>query len=246
MSSRQFTEEDPQIQQLQQKVAVMKAELRQKKQASMSQQWLDCQPGGLGGLGPLALQEIQKQTQVVLNMQKSLMKERQRFEEEKRREADRRQHLQLQDSLDRLQRQLQAKQGININPPISIKDRLGPRNKEKVSVFSRIKKQETQATQNRGVHHTGFKRKFAGSDYVEKKPKKKSNYTNSQLPDDLVLTNITAQGPKKARARIEYHSLPEELVLTDLTEEGPKPRVSKIQEDDDRVVMEEEENLSFF
>ena len=52
------------------------------------------------------------------------------------------------------------------------------------------------------------------------------------------LTNITAQGPKKARARIDYHSLPEDLVLTDLTEEGPKPRLQKIKEDDDKVVME--------
>ena len=173
-------------------------------------------------------------------MQKSLMKERQRFEEEKRREADRRQHLQLQDSLDRLQRQLQAKQGININPPISIKDRLGPRNKERVSVFSRIKKQETPASYN---GDRPVKRKFTGSDQGQRK-KKNINNNDNKLPDDLVLTNITDQGPKKARARIDYKSLPEELVLSDLTEEGPKPRVAKIKEDDDKVVVEEDEDLN--
>ena len=227
----------------------MRAELQQKKQASHSQgqQRPDFQPGGLGevgtGLGPLALQEIQKQTQLVLNMQRSLMKERLRFEEEKRREEDRRQNLQLQDSIERLQRQLQAKQGININTTGSIKDRLGPKNEGKVSVFSRIKKQETQTPQYSGAHHVGFKRKVAGSGQgirSQGKKQKNNNHTSSRLPDELVLTNFTAQGPRKARARIDFHSLPEELVLTDLTEEGPRPRVFRTQEDDDRVVGMEE------
>ena len=75
-----------------------------------------------------------------------------------------------------------------------------------------------------------------------KKPRKKKDSTNWKLPEDLVLTNITSQGPKKARARISYHSLPEELVLTELTEDGPRPRVAKIREDDDKVVMEEEDH----
>ena len=106
--------------------------LKQRKKAKLSQEMFDYQAGT--GLGPLALREIQKQTKMVLNMQKSLLMERQKFEEEKRREEDQRKYQELQDSIERLQRQLEAKQGVN--PAGSIKDRVGSKNK--VSVFSRI------------------------------------------------------------------------------------------------------------
>ena len=226
--------EDRQIQELEQDLAA-RHNLLERLKARKARK--EARLGQAGGLGPLALQEIQKQAQLVVNMQRSLLVERLRFEEEKRRQEDRRQNLELQESIERLQRQLQAKQGINTNSPSSIKDRLGP---QKVSVFARIKKPETQMTENRG-----FKRKFPDSGHGQgqwRKPRRKKNFTNSssKLPDELVLTNLTAQGPKKARARIDYHSLPEELVLTELTEEGPKPRALQIQEDDDRVVVEED------
>ena len=215
-----------------------KARLAEEADLHLSQQRSDYQAGGqleAGiGVGPQALREIQKQTQMVLNMQKSLMIERQMFEEEKRRLEDQRKYQELQDSIASLQRQLQAKQGIN--PAGNIKDRVGTKNEKRVSVFSRIKKQETQAIALASVaRHYGFKRKFTSSDHGQGK----NNSSYNKLPDDLVLTNITAQGPKKAKTRIDYHSLPEELVLTELTEEGPRPRVAKIKEDDDRVVMEE-------
>ena len=51
-----------------------------------------------------------------------------------------------------------------------------------------------------------------------------SNQGQGKLPADLVLTNITAEGPKKARARVEA------------------PKVA-MEEDDDLVVMEEEDAL---
>ena len=219
-----------------------KARLAEEADLHLSQQRSDYQAGGqleAGiGVGPQALREIQKQTQMVLNMQKSLMIERQMFEEEKRRLEDQRKYQELQDSIASLQRQLQAKQGIN--PTGNIKDRVGTKNEKRVSVFSRIKKQETQA-KNSVNRHYGFKRKFTGSDHDQGRKPRKKNYSHSKLPEDLVLTNITAQGPKKARTRIDFHSLPEELALTELTEEGPKPRVAKIKEDDDKVAMEEEE-----
>ena len=250
--------EDREIKQLEQDMAVghdhlkmlkarKKARLAAEADHNLSQQRSDYQAGGQveagTGVGPLALREIQKQTQMVLNMQKSLMMERQMFEEEKRRLEDQRKYQELQDSIERLQRQLQAKQGIN--PAGNIKDRVGPKNEERVSVFSRIKKQEIPAQNSVVARHYGFKRKFTGSDDGQgKKPRKKDSCSHSKLPEDLVLTNITAQGPKKARTRIDYHSLPQELALTELTEKGPKPRVAKIKEDDDKVVMEEEEDLN--
>ena len=57
------------------------------------------------------------------------------------------------------------------------------------------------------------------------------HHTSSRLPDDLVLTNLTAQGPKKAKARILY-SPP----LVDLTEDGPRQKVSEWLE----TIVEEE------
>ena len=240
--------EDRQIKELEQnmvaghkqlKMLKARKEARLAAEAELSRQRSGYQAGGQvkaeTGLGPLALREIQKQTQMVRNMQKSLMMERQRYEEEKRRQEQERKYKELQESVERLQRQLQAKQGVN--PVGSIKDRVGPKNKLGVSVFSRMKKQESQAS------YSGVKRKFPGTPHGQgKRPmKNKINNNDKKLPDDLVLTNITAQGPKKARTRIDYHSLPEDLVLTDLTEEGPRPRVFKTKEDDDRVVMEEGE-----
>ena len=230
-------------QQLEMLKARKEARLAAEADLNLSQPRSRYQTGGQGeaatDLGPLALREIQKQTKMVLNMQKSLLMERQKFEEEKRRQEDRRKYQELQDSIKRLQRQLEAKQGVN--PAGSVKDRVGPKNK--VSVFSRIEKPETPA-QNSPAHQSGFKRKLHGSAQGQgqgKKPRMKKDSTNWKLPEDLVLTNLTAQGPRKARPRINFHRLPEELALTELTENGPRPRVAKIREDDDKVAMEEEE-----
>jgi len=71
--------------------------------------------------------------------------------------------------------------------------------------------------------------------------KKKKNYTNSKLPDELVLTNITDQGPKKAIARINYSTLPADLVLTEINEEGPRPKKIKEDDDDDVVVIDNDD-----
>ena len=55
--------------------------LKQKKEVKLNQQMFDYQTGGhmeaVTGVGPLALREIQKQTTMLLNMQKNLMMEKQ-------------------------------------------------------------------------------------------------------------------------------------------------------------------------
>merc|ERR1719348_2308901 len=78
----------------------------------------------------------------------------------------------------------------------------------------------------------GHFRNSGDSQRNKKRPWKFNNtQTDQKLPDDLVLTTLTDQGPKRARSkRIDFHSLPAELVLTELTEDGPRPK-----EDDDRV-----------
>ena len=75
--------------------------LKERKEAK---QRFDYQTGGVGA-GPLTLQEIQNQTQMVFNYH-YLMMERQRLEEEKRRLEDQRKYQDLQNSIERLQRQL--------------------------------------------------------------------------------------------------------------------------------------------
>ena len=133
-----------------------------------------------------------------------------------------------------------------------VKDRLGPKQVPTGPGSSLYyKEQEDWA---RSQERTGMKRK-PGQGMIQNK--------RNRLPDDLVLTTITKEGPKKARTRIVFDSdLPSDLILTELTEEGPRPKVFKpetrvkspgkgrarrvgidtinVNEDDDRVVFEDE------
>ena len=169
------------------------------------------------------------------------------MEEERKRHEEQRLSLLLQDKINKLEEALKAKKAI---ASMNVKDRVGPKNtlqsSQKVSVFARISNKEVQRTNtssNTGQLNKKRKLDDIKLDQGKKKYRKnKKNYGNNNLPEDLVLTTITDQGPKKAKAsRIIYNSLPAELVLTELTEDGPKP-VNRVMEDDDDVVLDGSDN----
>ena len=94
----------------------------------------------------------------------------------------------------------------------NVKDRLGPK-QVPAGAGSSVYKEDWARIQGR----TGTKRK-AGQGKIQNK---RNNNQRNRLPDDLVLTTITEEGPKKARTRIVFDSdLPSDLILTELTEEG--------------------------
>ena len=195
----------------------------------------------------IAFRELQKDAEKWKKMKLSILIEHEMVQEEKKKLADRLEILKLKETIQKMEMTLNAKQGIPSHPG-KVKDRLGLKEVPKVSVFSKPMKQETGGRQ---FQLSGTKRKSLVSNNQpvkmnRKKGNKNNNHGVNKLPDELVLTTITAQGPRPARPRIEFSSLPADLVLTELTEDGPKPRVHSVKEDDDKVVhlVEEEEDVN--
>ena len=173
----------------------------------------------------LSLGELQSETET-----KRMILERRRMfqvEEEERRQEKR----EMLARLERIERLLSQEPRPAVRVKGSVLRRVGPRNRDKVSL-------SLQGKEGRRVS-TGHNQNSVGGKWKKKQQHSDIKKRSSQLPDDLVLTKITDQGPRKAATnRIDFHALPDDLVLTELTEDGPRPR---FKEDDDRVVMEEDE-----
>ena len=177
---------------------------------------LEASPFSLGSSARpslFSLGELQSETET-----KMMILERRRMfqvEEEERRQEKR----EMVARLERIERLLSQEPRPAVRVKGSVLRRVGPRNRRRVS--------------------TGHNQNSGGGKWKKKQQHIDIKQRSSQLPDDLVLTKITDQGPRKAATnRIDFHALPEDLVLTELTEDGPRPR---FKEDDDRVVMEEDE-----
>jgi len=180
-----------------------------------------------------ALTAVRRETQLMMKM----MVEQQMFEKEKMKFEK---QMMLEQTMEARRRTIAR----------NVKDRLGPK-EVPARAGSSLYKENWARSQGR----TGTKRK-AGQGKIQNK---RNNNQRNRLPDDLVLTTITEEGPKKARTRIVFDTdLPSDLILTELTEEGPRPKVFKPvtrvksrfliggidiinnNEDDDRVVFEDE------
>ena len=208
-----------------------------------------------------------REAQMMMQMRLKIQVEQQMLKEEKMKLEKDKEILKLKEEVNMLQ--VQAKFRLSGN----VKDRLGLKNNPAVASNSLNKKQVNWGWNNnknqmdvRGRSHqqTGVKRKFK---FGQNKNfgNKNNNHGQSRLPDDLVMTNITEDGPRKARPRIVFDSdLPADLILTEFTEDGPKPKVFKsetkvkgpfkfqdaddivlnnkfVGEDDDKVVDENDE-----
>ena len=189
---------------------------------------LEASPFSLGSSARpslFSLGELQSETET-----KRMILERRRMfqvEEEERRQEKR----EMVARLERIERLLSQEPRPAVRVKGSVLRRVGPRNRDKVSL-------SLQGKEGRRVS-TGHNQNSGGGKWKKKQQHIDIKQRSSQLPDDLVLTKITDQGPRKAATnRIDFHALPDDLVLTELTEDGPRPR---FKEDDDRVVMEEDE-----
>ena len=212
-----------------------------------------------------AVTAMRREAQVMMQMSLKIQVEQQMLKEEKMKLEKDKEILKLKEEVNMLQ--VQAKFRLSGN----VKDRLGLKNNPAVASNSLNKKQVNWGRNNnknqmevrdRSRQQTGIKRKFK---FGQNKyfGNKNNNHGQSRLPDDLVMTNITEDGPRKARPRIVFDSdLPADLILTEFTEDGPKPKVFKSEtkvkgpfkfkdaddivlnnefEDDDKVVDENDE-----
>lgn len=176
-----------------------------------------------------AVTAMRREAQMMMKMRLKMQVEQQMLEEEKMKLEKDKEILKLKEKVKLLQ-EVQVRKIFSSN----VKDRLGPKNNPEVASISLNKKQVNWGRNNnknqmevrgRSRQQNGIKRKFG---QMKNFGNKNNNYGQSRLPDDLVMTNITEEGPRKARPRIVFDSdLPADLILTEFTEDGPKPRVFK-------------------
>jgi len=215
--------------------------------------------------------ELKKQTSMMLKMQQNMLMEKKNTEDERRRLEDQKQMLDLQLQVKKLQMLITDKHGggqggsqsqvyrgwsnSNNNRPLSdrlgnnrpVADRLGRRSgdAETVGEVDNETWREVRKRRFNDGRSEAFENESCVGGIISKKGKK-SKYTNAKLPDDLVLTEITDDGPvkkedlreaakeKRGLAKKETEECEEdldryefegdldpELVLTDFGEDGP-------------------------
>jgi len=202
----------------------------------------------------LALQEmeIKKQTTMLLQMQQNMLMEKRNTEEERRKLEDQRKIMELQMSVKNLERLITEKQGQGSYQPQGssnrpVRERVGEKRGLGGGEYhgQGFKGEEDLRNQRKRRFMEGRSDEFSnqvGSNSRQKKAK----YKCTKLPDDLVLTEITDQGPVKKEDlreadrvkrqlakkemeeedddldRYEYEGeLDPELVLTEFSENGP-------------------------
>jgi len=238
-------------------------ELKKQKQESQQKFWIDNSPSYDPEIRAKQMElikeelELKKQTTRMLQMQQDMMMKN-NAEEERRRLEEKKGMLELQMQVKNLEMMLSNKQepvgsGIDqfCKKPISyglgsIKNRLGPRQQNPArggrNVAGLAGDQRYDRKRIRGEKRTEASRKCMDEGVEIKKRKK---YWNAKLPDDLVLTEITDQGPMKVDSkkksddygylvsedeegyeedldRYEYEGeMDPDLVLTEFGENGP-------------------------
>merc|ERR1719481_7311 len=150
-------------------------------------------------------------------MQRELETERIKLEVERRRIEDQRKILELEASVKKLEEMVKtSKQSSSNSTAKSIKDRLGSK------VDNKVKNKMLTKFQN----VSSFNSKRPANNEVidaESYPSTSKRNREETLPEELVLTELTDEGPvPKMRHRIKAETeLPEELVLTEFGENGP-------------------------
>lgn len=209
--------------------------------------------------------ELKKQTTLMLQMQQKMLMEQRKTEEEKRKLDDQRKIMELENSVQNLQRLITQKQSLGLGSfqkqgfsttNKSIKDRLGfQKQVENRNSVREVVGDEDQKLKRKRRFMDGRSEDFdteisklvvRGS--ISGRLGKKPYYSCSKLPDELVLTEVTDEGPVKKANMIDRQvkdnkanvdkfepeefdedlnryecagELDPELVLTEFSEDGP-------------------------
>ena len=174
--------------------------------------------------------ELKKQTAMLLKMQQNMLMEKRNTEEERRKMEDQRKILELQMSVKHLERLVTDKQGQGASfqtqgsRPVrerlgrksGISEGFGGRDVEDGEEIGRARKRRFMEGRSE-VFDNQFGK---GSNEVitSCKKGKKSKYWCAKLPDDLVLTEITDQGPVKKEDIREAERSKRELAKQELEE----------------------------
>jgi len=178
----------------------------------------------------LALQEmeIKKQTTMLLQMQQNMLMEKKNAEEERRKLEDQRKIMELQMSVKNLERLITEKQGqgsyqsqgSSHNRPV--KERVGEKRGLFVGEYGEqgFKAEEEMRNQRKRRLMEGRSDEFSNQVGTNsRKGSKKSKYRCAKLPDDLVLTEITDQGPVKKEDLREADRVKRQLAMKEMEEE---------------------------
>jgi len=186
-------------------------ELKKQKQQSQQKFWIDNSPSYDPEIRAKQMElikqelELKKQTTRMLQMQQDMLMKN-NADEERRRLEEKKGMLELQVQVKNLEMILSSKQepGIDLDQfrkkPIkyghgSIKNRLGPRQQNLEMDGRNVASLAGDPSYDRKRRHGKKRTKASHDEKVEIKKGKK--YQNAKLPDDLVLTEITDQGPIK-------------------------------------------------
>jgi len=189
-------------------------ELKKQKQQSQQKFWIDNSPSYDPEIRAKQMElikqelELKKQTTRMLQMQQDMLMKN-NADEERRRLEEKKGMLELQVQVKSLEMMLSSKPepGIDLDQlskkPIkygqgSIKNRLGPRQQNLDRGDRSVSSLAGDLRYDRKRRH-GKKRTEASHKHMDEKVeiKKRMKNWNAKLPDDLVLTEITDQGPIK-------------------------------------------------
>ena len=144
---------------------------------------------------PCVSMMMNQQMQMTMQMQRKMMLQAKLLSEEQRKLEERRKFDDLQFSINNLQKMIMLKEGTELNnnkiQKGSVKARVGPKNS--------LMEEELPSMAIQKEYSLKDKRKPLNN--KNQRPKK-VRYQNSKLPEELVLTNLTEQGPKPAPKRI--------------------------------------------
>jgi len=147
--------------------------------------------------------ELKKQTTMMLKMQKDMMM-KMNAKEEMRRLEEKKQMLELQVQVQNLENLLATKKAQGGAPMIKgqvdntrpVRDRLGSKPEYSDLRGSGEDSEDWRAARKRRLG-ISYRRGDAFQHEGGVSKKRKKNYSNAKLPDDLVLTELTDQGPVK-------------------------------------------------
>ena len=209
--------------------------------------------------------ELQKQTAMVMQMQQNILMEKRNNEEEKRRLDDQNRIFELQQKVHNLERLATEKQSLEISQGLDrfsnrpVRERVGFR--QSVGIMNRVgvkRKAGDLINDGRGFHgkeemKDARKRRFMDGrskefdDHVNEgktKTKGAKKYNCAKLPDDLVLTEFTDQGPVKREELREEGRIRREIAKREVDEDENDPfKMREVDEDDDLDRYENEEEM---
>ena len=139
---------------------------------------------------------MEQQMQMTMQLQRKMMMQAKMLSEEQKKIEERRKFDDLHLSINNLQKMILMKEGMGLNnnndQKGSVKMRVGPKNPlPRKESSSTVIKREYSLEES----------KCQTSSKIDRRPKR-FKFENNKLPNDLVLTNLTDEGPKPAPKRI--------------------------------------------